>query len=97
MTPQVEPEKTNPYATERYFVDQHSFVEIEFYKDGDAHRVWPYIGHAGVETAYRGHNFILDGKDHIAVPGFFETQDAAREAARDLAESHLTAYRQREI
>lgn len=82
-------QQANPYATERYFVDQHIFVEIEFYKDGDAHRVWPYIGHAAVETHYRGSKFISDGKEHFVVAGAFETQAAAREAARTAAQQHL--------
>jgi hypothetical protein len=82
MTSEITPEaQANPYATERHFVDQHNFIEIEFYKDGDAHRVWPYFGHARVEVDYRGHKFISDGKEHFAVPGAFETQDVARDEA----------------
>jgi hypothetical protein len=87
---QTEP---NPYATERYFVDQHTFVEIEFYKDGDAHRVWPYVGHARVEVQYRGAKMVSDGKEHFRVSGAFETQAAARDAARTAAATHLIDYR----
>jgi hypothetical protein len=86
MIPQFTPQpQANPYATERYFVDQHNFVEIEFYKDGDAHRVWPYIGHAGVEIDYRGRKFISDGKEHFVVAGAFETQDVARDEVISVA------------
>lgn len=91
---QIVPQQRNAYATERYFVDSHTFVEIEFYKDGDAHRVWPYIGLAGVETYYRGTKFISDSKDHFVIAGAFETQEAARDAARSVAQ-HLITDRQR--
>lgn len=62
-------------------MDPRTFIEIEFYKDGEAHRVWPYIGHASVEV-YKETKFITDGKTHFVVPGVFETQAAARKAAR---------------
>jgi hypothetical protein len=82
-------QQANPYATERYFVDQHNFVEIEFYRDGDAHRVWPYIGHASVESCRDGHKFISDGKKHFVVRGAFNTQAAARDCARATAQNYL--------
>jgi hypothetical protein len=81
--------QANPYATERYFVDQHTFVEIEFYKDGETHRVWPYIGHAKVETNVGKTRFISDGKKHFVVRGAFGTQAAARESARATAQHYL--------
>jgi hypothetical protein len=90
MTLLHDPEpQAKPYATERRFVDQHTFVEIEFYKDGEAHRVWPYIGHAGVESYIGKTKFISDGKRHFVVPGAFETQAAARESANVAAQHYL--------
>jgi hypothetical protein len=37
------PRRAKPYAIERYAVDDSKFIQIEFYKDCEQHRVWPYI------------------------------------------------------
>jgi hypothetical protein len=81
-------QQTDRYPTERYFVDTHTFVEIEFYQDGDAVRVWPYIGEKLPN---------LEGKIHFVVPGTFETQTAARKQARAVAQQHLATDWKREL
>lgn len=81
-------------------MDKHNFIEIEFYKDGEAHRVWPYIGHAnvecesyfgpaGMESLFEKSKYILNGKRHFVVRGAFETQAAARKSARATAQHYL--------
>jgi hypothetical protein len=82
------PQQSNPYATERYFVGENRFIEIEFYKDGEQHRVWPYIGRSS-EEHFKGHLFACTGVKHFVVPGAFETQTQAREAARSNAQQYL--------
>jgi hypothetical protein len=72
---------SNRYPTERHFVDAHTFVEIEFYKDGDAVRVWPYIGEKFPNCERR---------DHFVVPGTFGTQDDARTEALRVAQLNLS-------
>jgi hypothetical protein len=72
--------QANPYATERYPVDDTWSVEIEFSKDGNMHSVWPYLS--------RGAEF-LSGKIHVEVPGGFETHWEAREAAIARVEDYL--------
>jgi hypothetical protein len=70
----------NPYATERHFLSEVLFIEIEFSDDNGLHRVWPYIGSTGFVN-YKGQQFFSENKQKYPLSGSFETQAAAREAA----------------
>jgi hypothetical protein len=77
-------EQHHSYATERHFVDAHTFIEIEFYRADAGHRVWPYIGQSWEDECY-----ISLGMEHFVVAGSFEDQSAARDAALSAARKHL--------
>jgi len=76
--------KLKAYARERHFIDAHTFVDIKFYKDKVAHRVWPYIGQSWEDKQYK-----TEGMEHFVVAGTFENQATAREAALSAAHQHL--------
>jgi hypothetical protein len=81
--------KPNPYATEHHPVDNKRYIRIEFYKDGERRRVWPYIARYPEVCEFRGHEFINSCYRHFHVVGAFDTHSDAREAALNGAQQYL--------
>ena len=81
--------KPNPYATEDHPVDNKRYIHIEFYKDGERSRVWPYVSRYPEVCEFKGHEFISSGCRHFHVVGAFDTHDEARAAVLADAQQYL--------
>jgi hypothetical protein len=84
----MDPQKAERYATEEFPVDEVRFISIDFYRDGQMHRVSPHIGRTS-EHLYQGRRLTSHGRKHFHVLGAFETHGHAREAAISAAWQYL--------
>jgi len=89
MENQIPNPKPIPYATEDHHVADKRYVRIEFYKDGERHRVWPYIARYQEVCEFKGHEFINSCYRHFHVVSAFDTQAEARANAIADAQQYL--------